>query len=290
MCMRNVLCWLLWGLQFWALFIPFQTQAIDTVKVLRPQWAMAEFKDALIKRAMEVTIDEYGPYEFVVSPLKMNRSRSLKYIVKGDTHNLYITPSHPDWDKNTIAIKIPIRLGLLSYRLLLINKNDLELFSEIKTLEQLTALTAGLRSQWVTTKMFKHYGFSLVETDDYSRLFLLLDKHKYNYFPRSVYEVYGELADRTQLYKNLVIEPNLALNIPTATYVYISPQYPRLAERLTKGLTLLFTNGELASLVDKYYGDAIKKSQLSKRKIITIENPFNSEAERLNNEKYFYKP
>lgn len=239
---------------------------------------------------MEVTKEEYGPYEFIINPLRMNRSRSLVNIIKGETHNLYITPSHPEWDQQTIAIKIPIRLGLLSYRLLLIHKDDLELFSKINTLEQLKKLTAGLRSKWVTTQIFKKEKFTMVESANYDGLFNLLDKHKFHYFPRSIYEIYDELSERTQLYKNLVIEPTLALNIPTATYVYISPKNPRLAKRITDGLTRLFDSGELTEIVEKYYGAGIKKAQLPTRKIIEIENPFYLDADRLKDQKYLYQP
>lgn len=274
--------------------ISFNAFALDTIKILRPQWDIASyhssFKDVLIKRSMEVTKEEYGPYEFIINPLRMNRSRSLVNIIKGETHNLYITPSHPEWDQQTIAIKIPIRLGLLSYRLLLIHKDDLELFSKINTLEQLKKLTAGLRSKWVTTQIFKKEKFTMVESANYDGLFNLLDKHKFHYFPRSIYEIYDELSERTQLYKNLVIEPTLALNIPTATYVYISPKNPRLAKRITDGLTRLFDSGELTEIVEKYYGAGIKKAQLPTRKIIEIENPFYLDADRLKDQKYLYQP
>lgn len=272
----------------------FNTLALDTVKVLRPQWKIpnnhAAYKNMLIKRAMEVTQDEYGPFELKTSPLLMNRFRALTNIIKGETHNLYITPSDPDWDQKAIAIKIPIRLGLLSYRLLLIHKDDLELFSEINTLEQLKMLTAGVRTKWMTTQVFRQQQFDMVESENYNGLFKLLDKHKFHYFPRSIYEIYGELNERENLYKNIVVEPRLALYIPTVTYVYISPKEPLLAKRIEAGLTKLYDSGEILTLIEQYYGSSIDKAQLSTRKIISIENSFYLEADRLNDQKYFYLP
>jgi hypothetical protein len=52
--------------------------------------------------------------------------------------NVYIAVTNPGWEKETIAIKLPIRKGLLNYRLLLVHKDDLPLFEKIKTLKELT--------------------------------------------------------------------------------------------------------------------------------------------------------
>lgn len=277
-----------------AICTSFNVLALNTLKVLRPQSAIvshhSHFKDALLKRAMEVTSEEYGAYKFVVNTIRMNRSRALMNIIKGESHNVYIAPGNQEWAQQAIEIKIPVRLGLLSYRLLLIHKDDLELFSHINTLEQLKALKAGLRTKWLTTKIFKNNKFTMIENENYNRLFLLLDKHKFDYFPRSIYEIYDELADRDKLYKNIVVEPTIALHLPTATYVYVSPNEPELAKRIMKGLTQLFESGELRTIVEKYYGDNIKKAQLATRKIIDIDNPFYLESDRLNDQKYLYNP
>ena len=274
--------------------ISFNSLAFDTVKILRPQSTIvnhhADLKDQLMKRIMEVTEEQYGSYDIVRSTLPMNRSRALINMIKGDTLNVFIGPNTQEWDQKTIVIKIPVRLGLLSYRLLLIHKDDLELFSHIDTAKQLKALTAGLRPKWLTTKIFKQKKFTLIESENYDGLFNLLDKHKFHYFPRSIYEIHDELADRSSLYENLVIEPTLALYIPTPTYVYVSATQPKLAKRISDGLTFLFESGELTKTVEKYYGNAIKKAQLSQRKIIAIENPFYLEADQLNNQKYLYTP
>jgi hypothetical protein len=46
-----------------------------------------------------------------------------------------------------------------------------------------------------------------------------------------------------------VVEPTIALYIPTHSYVYVSPNNPRLYKRLEEGLTKLKTNEELEPLL-----------------------------------------
>lgn len=45
-----------------------------------------------------------------------------------------------------------------------------------------------------------------------------------------------------------VVEPTIALYIPTHSYVYVSPNNPCLYKRLEEGLTKLKTNEELEPL------------------------------------------
>ena len=94
-------------------------------------------KTEVLKRSLELTIPEYGPYEIKVRINSMNRNRALAEMVKGEYINVYVAAATTEWDKKTIAIKIPIRRGILNYRLLLIHEEDLDKFSKVQTLEDL---------------------------------------------------------------------------------------------------------------------------------------------------------
>ena len=105
--------------------------AADKVKVLKP---ILDFdkrvmhKDEVILRALQVTESEYGPFTLEEVNVDMTTSRAFSSMKSGDLINIFIAPSSELWEKNTIAIKVPIRQGLLSYRLLLVNKADLPKF------------------------------------------------------------------------------------------------------------------------------------------------------------------
>lgn len=284
----------------WILFIkviccsfilPTTSYAIDVIHVTSTQSILdkrAQFKNEVLKRTMQITVDEYGPYEFIEHNIRMNRPRALLAIIKGEPSNVYVAPSSPEWNKKTIAIKVPIRLGLLSYRLLLIHKDDAEKFSKVNSVEDLKKMQAGLRSGWVTTDIFKKQKFDIAEAQNFDGLFLLLDNHRFNYIPRSIYEIYDEVESRQHLISNVVVENHIALHIPTSTYIYVSPTEPQLAKRIEKGITRMYKNGDLLKLVNRYYADDVKKANLKGRTIIQIENPLYTKEDQINDSVYQY--
>ena len=56
-------------------------------------------------------------------------------------------------------------------------------------------------------------------------------------------------------------------------FFFVSKKHPRLAERLTKGLTTLYNNGEMLNLLTQqpFYADA--EEMLFGREIYVLQNP-----------------
>lgn len=254
----------------------FKAYSVDIVKLQLQQYSKnkAAHNSDVIRRALEITEPEYGEFDLQLVEITMSGGRMILSGLTGKLVNTLILPGNAKWDKQHIAIRIPIRLGLLGYRLLLINKVDLPKFEKINTLQELKQLTAGLTNYWETTKILKHGGYKVMETGHFDGLFLMLDKHRFDYLPRSIYEIYAELEERKGILENVVVEPTIALNIPMLSYVYVSPSEPRIAKRLKSGLQKLLANGELKELLYKHYGDDIIRANLQGRKIFQIENNY----------------
>ena len=252
-----------------------ESRAIDTIKMLKPILAAdkrADHKDEVITRALELTVSEFGPFNFETVNVDMTPGRALSATKSGKLINLFIAPHNETWDEGTIPIKIPIRQGLLSYRLLLVNKRNLHKFRNVEDMDDLKKLTAGLQGHWVTTKIFKNLGFNLQIENNFEGLFYMLDRGRFDYFPRAIYEIYDELHSRKSEVPNIVIEPTLALYLPMKSYVYVSPNAPRVAQRMESGLSKLLSSGEMKQILDKYYGEDIRRAGLNNRKIIKIKN------------------
>lgn len=283
-----------------ALFLTFvllilsisQSLAVDIVRVSNIQGVLDksnQYKKEVLYRAMEITRDTYGPYIFEQHNMKMNRSRSLPAVIEGKNVNVYLAPSKTLWDEKTIPINVPVRLGLISYRLLLINKAHSALFEQVNTLDDLKKLTAGLRTGWSTTQIFTEQKFNMVQSQSLEGLFAQLNAQNFHYLPRSIYEIYDEMDYRRDIYSEIIIEPTLALKIPTFSYIYVSPNAPRLAKRLAEGMKKLFESGELNKMLTRFYQEEVTLTDLNNRKIIEIENPFFPAQDKKNTEKYWYK-
>ena len=92
-----------------------------------------------------------------------------------------------------------------------------------------TVSRIGLGSQWSTTKILRAAGFNVVAGSSYDGLFWMLDHDRFDVFPRGVNEIFQEIEARRDSLPNLMIEPSLALYVPTPYYFFVSPQTPRLS-------------------------------------------------------------
>ncbi|MEP0356766.1 hypothetical protein [Paraglaciecola sp.] len=259
------------------LSLSFDSFSLDKIKVLRPLLKSdkrTQHKDEVIYRALEATTPEFGPFTFETVDVDMTPGRAFSSMKTGELINTYVAPANRLWDRSTIPIKIPIRKGLLSYRLLLINQLDLPKFEKVKTLDDLNHLTAGLQKNWATTKVFNDSNINMTVSHTFEGLFLMLEKQRFNYIPRAIYEVFDELNNRKSQLKNIIVEPNLALHIPMATFVYVSKDYPEIAKRIEAGLKKMVANGELQAILNKYYAEDIDRANLETRRIIEIKNPY----------------
>lgn len=269
------------------------TWAVDIVRIPQTQSEMDvryNYKNAILLRALELTEAEFGAYELHTIETVMMRNRALAAIQAGKLINVYFSPADDLWNQHTLAIKIPIRRGILSYRLLLIHEADAPLFKKVKTLDDLKKLTAGLQAEWVTTKILEASKFTMVKVQSYDGLFLMLENHRFNYIPRGVHEIYDELNARKDIASHVIVEPSLALHLAMPTYTYVSPKEPQLARRIEKGMNMMVENGDLERMFLEYYADDIERADLHNRHIIEINNPFFNDYSLLKNETLWFTP
>lgn len=272
---------------FIALF-SFESFAIDVVKFQRQQMSdkKASHNIEVVRRALEITEPEYGPFKLEIVNLDMSVGRMLKATIEGKIINTVIVPASKRWDNFNIPIRVPVRLGLLSYRVLLINKADLSKFEGVDSIEDLNKLSAGLIRHWVTTGIFKDNGIKIVESGHFEGIFLMLKKQRFDYMPRSIYEVYDELHAREAVLGDIVVEPTLALYIPTSAYIYVSPKSPEIAKRIEAGVLKLLENGQLKEILYKHYFSEIKRANLPGRKFLRIENAYHNEHNKADEKHY----
>lgn len=251
--------------------------AMDEVKFEKGQGKddpRMQFKLSVIEEALKHTYDEYGEYKITTNAPKMNGLRAMGEMQKKDgLLNTFIALTNNEWESKTIPIRIPIRRGILNYRILLVNKNKVNDYANIRTEEELKEKVVGLKLGWTATKTMKAMGFNVMELNNYEGLFQSLNADRFDYLPRGINEVFKEFDQRKDKLKNLAIEPNLLLVIPNPTYIFVSPKHPRLAARLEKGLEKMVEDGSLKAIFDKYNASEIKKADIKNRFIINLGNP-----------------
>lgn len=252
--------------------------------------AKEKYKFNIAKIAMEKTVAQYGPFKIEAVPIEMMTPIRAKEVLReGIKINVYTALTTNDWELNTIPVRIPIRRGILNYRLLLVHKNNTSLFTNVHTLEELKRLKVGSQLGWATTETLKAEGFNLVRGKKPDGMFYMLDGGRFDYLPRGINEVFNDIEQ----YKDkleITVAPNIAINLPAPTYFFVSPSEPGLAKRLEAGLEIMVKDGSLKALFNEAYGDSLRMADLKSRRIITVKNSSLPPLTPLDRKELWYDP
>lgn len=265
---------------FILLNVSFPSMAIDVIRInhdVSPTDSRTLYKIDILNKVMQATKDKYGAYKIIMQGPATTSSRAILEVKSGETINTFLAITTKEWENNTLPIRIPVRRGVLSYRLLTTTDEKLDLFKDIKSVDDLKKLKVGIKSGWVTTQILKDKGFNVFEANSYEGLFYMLSSGRIDYFPRGVNEAYKEVALRKSKLKNLTVESDLALYIPAPYYFFVSPHNKKLAQRIKEGLEIIIANKVLNEVFEQYYGEDLRKSRLNERRLLNIGNPTLSE-------------
>jgi len=251
--------------------------AVDIIKTVSPAsdgGKSTQYKSQILLRALQLTEPEYGSFIIKDTSVNMKPLRAMLSISSGKMMNVAFMAANEEWDNKALPIAVPIRGGTLSYRLLLVNKANLDDFAKVSSLADLNMLIGGLQNDWSTTKIFKASNINIRTPQTLEGMLSMLNVQRIDYIPRAIYEIFDEIKLHNNSLKNVVIEPTLSLYIPMVSYAYVSPKAPRIAQRLKIGLDELARSGELRRIFNQYYGQDIQNSGLTQRKVIKISSPY----------------
>ncbi|MFC4699585.1 hypothetical protein ACFO4O_05375 [Glaciecola siphonariae] len=236
--------------------------------------ARHEYPRQLLQQILKVTEAEYGKCKLVdVGGLSQRRQIMWLQAQDGQLDVAWL-PASNQTNEVLNAIPFPIRKGLLGWRVLLINKNNLDRFDDVKTLNDLNVFTAGYGSDWGDLPVMQHNFARVITSSNYDSLFEMLNYKRFDFLSRSVYEAFDETILRRKSHPDIVIEPNLALRYPQVDFFYVGKNNKELAARIRSGLDKLHRSGRFNTLFYGFYADYIRKIKMADRLIIEIENPY----------------
>ncbi|QAU34951.1 hypothetical protein [Janthinobacterium sp. 17J80-10] len=227
-------------------------------------------------RLLKLALDKSGvAYHMRPSNIKMEQGRSLLQLEKGADIDVLWSMTSREREQKLRPIRIPIDKGLTGYRVFLIKRENLQKFARVRTLDQLRHYEAGQGSHWPDTRILQANGLNVYGATVYENLFSMLDAARFDYFPRSITEVWDEIEAHPE--RSLVIEPTILLTYPAAAYYFVNKDNQALASAIETGLLRAIRDGSFDLLFDEYYGEFIRKADLRNRKVIRLQNPLLSE-------------
>ena len=184
-----------------------------------------------------------------------------------------------------LPVRFPMLRGLNGWRIALVHKDNANIFSNISTVEELATLRAGLFHDWSDTAVMESNDIPVVKASHYNALYNMLDKKRFDYFPRSVLEIDNDYEQYKHL--DIAINKTLLIHYPTAYYFFVAKHNQSLAADIELGLSRAYADGSLTQLFMQYYGDVIEKYTLEDANIIRLKNAFLPKATPLDRSEFW---
>lgn len=233
----------------------------------------AEFKHftELLNRAFEVTGKDYGDIDIVLSK---NYEQTVigEAMLSGSKVDIATFPPNSWREKNLIPIYIPLSRGMLGMRVCVVHKHYTSKLQNINSLSALkkSGVTFLSGSAWPDTEILRRQGLKVKTSGVYKDLFGMLTGGEFRCFSRSLDEIEFEMNNIDKF--SLVVDSNILMLYSLPTMIFVSPDRPRLAQRVQVGLEKMISDGSFHKLFWKNYKETFKKYSVANRKIIQIPN------------------
>ncbi|ENY72939.1 substrate-binding periplasmic protein [Aeromonas diversa] len=231
----------------------------------------------LLRLALDLTSDEYGPYT-LKSSVEMEQGRAVRELQSGQMDVAVFAPDK-ERERTLIGVYVPLARGLLGWRVCLIRPGEEGRFAAIDSLArwQSSGLLIGQHQSWPDTRLLQANGLRVELGFRYEGLFRMLRKGRFDCFLRSVIEV----EDEQKANPDLAIEPHLVFRYPLALMFFVSPRRPDLARRIEAGLLRARANGAYDRLFEQGFDGTIRRLGLERRTVLDLQNPDLPERSRL---------
>ncbi len=231
----------------------------------------------LLTLILDASRDKFGDYQLIPVTLEMSQGRTSIMVRQGKAIDVTWRMTSKSLEQELQAVYIPVLKGLMGARIAIIRREDNAIFSPNLTLEELKALSAGQGYDWPDSDILRHNGFDVIEGSAFSML-TMLDKHRFDYFPRALHEPWLEIANNGKF----IVEGHFLLKYPAPMYFFTSKKNTRLAKRIQYGFDSIIDSGAF----DEFFyhhsvtRDILVKANLPQRKVFSLENPLLSEKSR----------
>ena len=231
----------------------------------------------LLTLALEQSKTQYGDYQLQAVDIDMAQGRSSIMLQQNEYIDLTWRMTSKALEQQLQAIYFPITKGLMGSRVFIIRNNSQYLFKKNMSLRELKMLSLGQGHTWPDTEILLKNGFKVIGGHA-DALIAMLNKKRFDYYPRALHEPWVEIADESEL----VVEKHLMLRYPAPMFFFVNKNNKRLQQRLNLGLKSLLDSGEFEQFFihHKITSGILTKAKVHKRTIFDLPNPLLSEKSK----------
>lgn len=250
----------------------------------QPQSEIDQGFVAVLKLALS-RVPGYAPQEWRV---RMEKGRAIHELMTGNSLDVVWAMTNRAREQQMLPVRIPLDKGMSGWRIALVRQADASQFSAVRQLADLAQWRAGQGYDWADTAILRGNGLPVVTGNYSDGLHRMLMVGRFDYFPRSVRQVWAE-ADQYAA-RGLVVEDSFVLHYPSAVYFFVNRRNAPLAAALEQGLLAAIEDGSFDQLFNASHGEALRRANLGKRRVIELDNPELSPETPLSHRKFWYTP
>ncbi|MDE1463458.1 substrate-binding periplasmic protein [Spartinivicinus poritis] len=230
-----------------------------------------------------------GDFTVKMAESPLSQDRAIASLQENKFINVLWTMTSRRREELLLPIRIPLLKGLLGHRIFIIKEADKAKFESIKSLKALKQYRAGQGHDWPDTTILKANGIPTVTSPDYEGLFAMLKHGRFDYFPRGVTEIWGEVASHHQ--ERFIVNQTLMLVYPAPFYFFVNKANTALADRLERGLWIAIKDGSFDKLFYNHpaHAEVFKSAKMENRIIFNFINPLLPSETPLDNQVLWHK-
>lgn len=175
---------------------------------------------------------------------------SLRLIQSGEIDVVWAGTS-VERERQMLPIRIPLMRGLLGYRVSIVHKDNLANFNQ-KGANAFQNETLCQGQYWPDNEILSDHGFYVRAVRSFAQIFKLIDKKRCSFFPRAIFEGYGELKKAQENYPNLAMFDEVILYYPLPYFFFVAKSNKQLAEQIHFGLLSSLNNGSYDELMKNH--------------------------------------
>ena len=248
-------------------------QADDSGTLRYPRRADGdEFRSIYALAQLQLALDKAGSaLRLEPSHYSMEQERALVNLEHNDRLDVAWSMTSHEREQRLLPVRIPLDKGLFGWRIALLPKDRVQLLKDVRNLDDLRQFSAGQGHDWPDSEILRGHGLPVRVSSSYGSLFRMLQAQRFDYFPRSVIEIWDELEHPRA--KQLVVDPHVLLHYPTAMYFFFSRKRPELAETVRIGMEKAIADGSFERLFQQHFAASLQRAQLGQRQRIELHNP-----------------
>ena len=167
----------------------------------------------LLELALEKTENSHGPYEMIPAD-SLTQRQALKAVNTGRGLDVVHTMTTKARELVLKPVPVPLAKGLIGMRLLMVREEDVDAFSGVSNKKDLRGYTFGQGHDWPDTEILEKNSLQVITSKKYEDLFGMLERGRFDAFPRAVYEIWDEIKAHPD--RNLTVEPTVMMQSPPA--------------------------------------------------------------------------